>query len=164
MIGRADTQRRGFTLIEMLAVVILLGLISSVAVVSLARADHAAALQSARWGFANLAAQARLAARTEGSAVIIRPNDSGSHLSAGLAFPVEKGWSASLDLPRDVTIRVLDAHANRTGPLGRLLIDRTGRSVDVIITIESGTAGGERWFMHGLTGHLTRQSVEGEDR
>lgn len=154
--GTSPTCRRGFTLIEMLAVVAILGLIASVAVVSLARADRSRAMQSARWGLMNLDAQARIAARTQGCAAIIRTNDDGSRLAANLAFAHEGAWSASLALPHGTAIRFIGGQETGGPFLGGLYIDRAGRSLDATIEIAGEGAPAERWLLHGLTGQFTR--------
>ncbi len=161
---RSNPQsRRGFTLIEMLAVVVLLGLISSVAVVSLARADDAGAFQSARWGFANLNAQTRLAAQSEGCAMVIRSADDGARLAADAVPTSREGWSASFELPCATTIRLYEARGSGGRFLDGLFIDRTGRSLDAMVQIAGESGRSERWFIHGLTGQLTRLDSGGGD-
>lgn len=166
MIRRKSNLRyeRAFTLIEMLAVVVLLGLISSVAVVSLVRADDAGSLQSARWGFANLNAQARLAARTEGSAIVISATDNGSRIVANSTSLPEGGWSASFDLPRATFIRFFDGQGTGSRSLDALYVDRAGRSADATIEIVRGSKESERWELCGLTGQFTRLEAEEGNR
>ncbi len=160
MMRPADSSRpRGFTLIEMLAVVVLLGLIASVGVVSLARADGASAMQSARWGLMNLDALARIAARTQGSAVVIRTLDDGSRLAANLAVAHEGAWSASLDLPHGTVIRFPGGQETWSQPLDGLYIGRTGRSADATIEIAGQSGQSERWLLHGWTGQFSRLDV-----
>jgi prepilin-type N-terminal cleavage/methylation domain-containing protein len=162
MMRRADSSRlRGFTLIEMLAVVALLGLISSVAVVSLTRVDGASAMQSARWGLMNLDAQARIAARTQESAAIIRVLDGGSRLAANLATAHEGAWSASLALPHGTVIRFLGGQKMWGQSLDGLYIDRIGRSADATIEIAGQSGQSERWLLHGVTGQFSRLDSAG---
>ncbi|MCC6910307.1 MAG: type II secretion system protein [Phycisphaerales bacterium] len=161
MIVRVVNSRlqRGFTLIEMLAVVVLLGLISSTAVVSLSRADEAGALQSARWGIANLDAQARLAARTEGGAVVIRLLDGGARIAASTTSASEGRWSASFDCPRSTLIRFLEGGGGQE--FDGIFIDRTGRSADATLQISNSSGRSEQWFVHGLTGEISRFDANG---
>lgn len=147
---------RGFTLVEMLAVVVLLGLIASVAIVSLVRADDAAAIQSARRGIANLDAQARLGAQTQGSAIVIHTLDDGARLVANSSSSSEGGWSASFNLPRKTAIQFFEGQGTENRSLEGLYIDRAGRSADVTIEIISGSGQAQRWFLCGLTGQLAR--------
>ncbi len=162
MMRRADSSRpHGFTLIEMLAVVALLGLIASVAVVALARADRGGAMQSARWGLMNLDAQARIAARTQGCAAIIRVLDDGSRLAANLAIAPEGAWSASLALPHGTAIRFIGGQETGGPSLDGLYIDRAGRSADATIEIAGQSGQSEQWLLHGLTGRFTRIDFEG---
>lgn len=155
---------RAFTLIEMLAVVVLLGLMASVAVVSLVQADDSAALQSARWGVANLDARARLAARTQGCAMLLRGADGGSVLAAEPSSPAKGGWSTAFSLPRGTKLQLFSAAGISGQPLDALLIDRTGRSADVMFEITSEAGRSERWFLHGLTGPFIRLDVDGGDQ
>lgn len=154
--GGTTSHAGGFTLIEMLAVVALLGLIASVAVVSLSRSDRGGAIQSARWGLINLNARARLAARTEGCGVIIRSVENGSRLVADVKSAADDRWSSSLDLPAGVKVAFFDGQVGRRKAAQGLLIDRTGRSADraVEISIESGPS--EQWLLYGLTGQFRR--------
>ncbi|MCC6909705.1 MAG: hypothetical protein IT430_17350 [Phycisphaerales bacterium] len=149
-------------MIEMLAVVVLLGLISSVAVVSLAGADETGAFQAARWGIVNFDAQARLAARTEGDAVVIRLLD-GARLAAHVTPTSDGGWSASLDLPGSTFIRFFEAASTRGRVLDGLLIDRTGRSADVTVQISNHSGRSKRWFIHGLTGEVRSDDLNGTE-
>ncbi len=152
-------SRRGFTLVEMLAVVVLLGMISSVAVVSLNRADEAGALQSARWGIVNLDAQARLAARAEGAAVLIRLLDGGARAAASVTPASEGGWSASFDCPRATFIRFFEGDGGQE--LDGIFIDRTGHSADVTVRISNSSGRSEKWFIRGLTGEINRFNSSG---
>ncbi|MCC6910353.1 MAG: prepilin-type N-terminal cleavage/methylation domain-containing protein [Phycisphaerales bacterium] len=151
----------GFTLVEMLAVVMLLGLVSSVAVVSLAGADETGALQSARWGFVNLDAQARLAARTDGAAVVIRLLDGGARAVASVTPASEGAWSASFDCPRSTLARFFERDGGQE--LDGIIIDRTGRSADVSVQVFSASGRSERWFIHGLTGEISRDGLNGTE-
>ncbi len=151
----------GFTLVEMLAVVVLLGLISSVAVVSLSRADEAGAFQSARWGFVNLMGQSRLAAQSEGRAVTIHVRDDGARLTAQATPASEGGWSTSFDLPRSTSIRFFEGTTSGGRALEGLLIDRTGRSADVTVRVSNASGRSERWFVYGLTGEIGRADLNG---
>ncbi len=159
--GGTTSHAGGFTLVEMLAVVMLLGLIAPVAVVSLARADRGGAMQSARWGLMNLDAQTRIAARTQGCAAIIRVLDDGSHLAANLAIAPKGAWSASLSLPHGTAIRFIGGEETGGPSLGGLYIDRAGRSADATVEIAGEGAPAERWLLHGLTGQFTRIDFEG---
>ena len=156
-------SQRAFTLVEMLAMVVLLGLISSVAVVSLAGADETGVFQSARWGIVNLDAQARLAARTEGDAVVIRLLDDGARVSAHMTPTSEGGWSASFDCPRSVFIRFFEAASSRGHALDGLLIDRSGRSADVAVKISNEAGRSERLLIHGLTGEIRKDGLNGTE-
>lgn len=149
----------GFTLIEMLAVVVLLGLISSVAVVSLAGADDTGAFQSARWGMMNLDTQARLAARTEGDAVVIRLLDDSARVAAHVTPTSEDGWSASFGCPRSTFIRFFEGDGGQE--LDGIFIDRTGRSADATLQISNSSGRSEQWFVHGLTGEISRFDLSG---
>lgn len=154
-------SRCGFTLIEMLAVVVLLGLITSVAVVSLAGADETGAFQAAQWSIVNLDAQARLAARTEGDVVVIRLLDDGASVAAHVTPTSEGGWSASFDCPRSVFIRFFEGEGGQE--VDGILIDRTGRSADVTVQISNESGRAERWFIHGLTGEIRRDDLNGTE-
>ncbi|GEM_PF-3039546 len=153
----------GFTLVEMLAVVVLLGLTSSVAVVSLSRADEAGAFQSARWGFVNLMGQARLAAQSEGGAVAIQLLDDGARLTAQVTPASQRGWAASFDLPASTSIRFFEGTTSGGRALDGLLIDRTGRSADVTVQISNASGRSARWFVYGLTGEISRADLNGAE-
>lgn len=159
--GGATSHAGGFTLVEMLAVVMLLGLIASVAVVSLTRADGASAMQSARWGLINLDARARLAARTEGCGVIVRSVENGSRLVADVRSTADDRWTSSVDLRTGVRIAFFNGQDGRGEAASALLIDRTGRSADMTVEISIQSGPSEQWLLYGLTGQFRRLDSAG---
>lgn len=153
---RCPPRHPGFTLVELLTVVAVMAAIAPVVAVSLARGDEAAAWLSARWTYATVDAQARLAAQSEGQPIALFTERSGARLVARPMHATSGHRTATADLPAGATLNLLDGRSGASESLSALWIDRAGRSVDAIVKISIGREKAQRWHVNGLTG-LMRQ-------
>ncbi len=150
MTGRCANTRhmtsRSFTLIELLAVIVIISLTTGIAVVSIATTSESAQLHAtvARWR--DLDARARIFARSlgpvtmrlkrESQALQLRQDSSGELL-------------AQLHLPED-----LGLHLTSEDPSHAIVFDRLGHSpdYDVKLLTRNRTI---HWHVCGLTGCIT---------
>lgn len=144
-------MRRAVTLIETLAVVVILGLAASVALVSFAGVEHAGALRRATGLVRDFDARVRIVARAE-RAVELRVDGEGTTLVA--VDPLDPETSLlKVELPDGVTA-LLEWSPIDAAPM----IDRRGRSADYRVVLRRADATSEL-LVHGLTG----QVVDGSD-
>ena len=134
---------RGFTLIEVLAVIVILSIVAGVATVGLVSATDSARLAGAISQWRDLDARARLFSRTTGPVVMDLNRD---HTIVRLVV-VESGERLSrIELPPDVT-----GHFRTDRPTDAIVFDRTGGSVDYEVQMHTDD-GVVRWHVYGLTG------------
>ena len=134
---------RGFTLIEVLAVIVILSIVAGVATVGLASATDSARLAGAISQWRDLDARARLFSRTTGPVVMNLNRD---HTMVRL-FVVESGELLSqVVLPPEVT-----GHFRTDQPTDAIVIDRTGGSPDYEVQVKTVDSI-VRWYVYGLTG------------
>ena len=134
---------RGFTLIEVLAVIVILSIVAGVATVGLASATDSARLAGAVSQWRDLDARARLFSRTTGPVVMNLNRD---HTMVRL-FVVESGELLSqVELPPEVT-----GHFRTDQPTDAIVFDRTGGSPDYKVQMNT-VDGIVRWHVYGLTG------------
>ena len=141
----SDAPRRGFTLLEVLAVVILFSLVASVLTVHLAAASESATFRAAASRLRDMDARARLFARTSGP-LVLSLQDQGRSL---LLSQVDTGASLlRVDLGEGAAVEI------ETDPPRRwILFDRSGRSVDYELALASGEREA-RWQVAGTTGWM----------
>lgn len=130
---------RAFTLIELLAVVAIMSLVSGVLTIHLAAETDAARRRAAATAWTDLDARARLYART-GGPVVMTLNAGRTVVRLHRAGSAER--LAEVDLP---------APGRLTKPA--VLFDRFGHSVDYAAEVTSG-ARTIRWHVLGLTGQI----------
>lgn len=157
-------RARAFTLVEMLAVVMIFALAASVAMVSLARADRSGAMERAGSEIMRMDALARLSARSSGSAVGLILLDRGSHQGIEVRSGAAGEVVAAADLPAGLTAAI-STTGDVSGALSSVLhIDRSGRSVDAIASIAADEGRRRLWAVSGLTGQFTRLVAREEGR
>ncbi len=136
---------RGFTLLEMLAVVALLSMVVSICIASLGSALDSAASRALEAAVRELDGRGRLAARTLGAVDLVADSES-STLSARLSSTGEV--LSSVDVGSGRAVALADAHGNR---IGGVRLDRAGRSIDYSATI-AWSHGAATLRFAGLTG------------
>ena len=141
---------RGFTLIESLAVVVLLALVVGVVAASLAPAADRAAMDRATSAVLDADARARAIAR-RGEPVELRVADGLVEVRLAQHAPA----LVTRQLPAATTVE-LTSTVSGTG-LGVIRFDARGRSEDYIFTVHSGERS-TRTLVAGLTGSTTSAS------
>jgi len=141
-----------FTLLEVLVVIVLLSLVTSLGVASMSRASGAARLREAaqmvRWADA----QARLRARS-GETVSLFVRDNGRRLE--LRGEGQRLHAAAL--PTGVTLEIVCAA--RETPVPVVSYDASGRSPDLLVLVHGGL-GTHRWELSGTTGFMRKSAGE----
>jgi len=167
---------RAFTLIEMLAVIVILGMMMSVGVWSLGQAADQAVLSTLpdRWRIFD--SSARLLARRSGSMVLMQINPRNAMVEAGTVkpepdeFDVEDGASIRFFYGGESvlqSVRFTEVEKDRRKPF--ILFDQQGRSRDygVEFTVDSpdrnnsaNTSSTIRLQVSGITGYIRKQEDE----
>jgi prepilin-type N-terminal cleavage/methylation domain-containing protein len=141
--------RQAFTLIEMLAVIVIIAMVATAVTVSLAAADDQAAFLNGAAQCRDLDAKARQCAQTQGSAALIRVGD--DHNTIALEVGQER--LAVAKMPSSMSV-----HLERDRPVTMISFDRAGRSPDYKITICRDDRSRSRgWKVCGLTGFLIEE-------
>lgn len=136
-----------FTLVELLAVLVVLGMAVSVAAVGLSSRSIEAELSDAVSSIASLDTSARVLGR-KGHVTELRYDDTGGRLQlidrcCDDAIAIERGLSAKISL---------EAWEQPTGtPIRSVVVDRRGQSVDYQVRVSSGELSMALTFA-GLTG------------
>lgn len=139
---------RGLTLIELLAVVVILSMVAGVATVGLAATNDAAQLRAAVAGWQDLDARARITARTV-RPVTLAMDPEGSRLVVRASVVGGVGeLLAEYQFPRGAT-----GHMEGDGPIDRIDVDRQGRSIDYDVAVTLGDRV-NRFAVRGLTGAI----------
>ena len=145
----ADTRRialRAFTLIELLAVIVIVTLTTGIVTVGLVSANTGAQLQATVSQWRDLDARARTLGRALGPVTmryqVQRPLVQLSLLDSGERL-------AEITLPRKVSARLATDR-----PTDTIVFDRLGRTLDydVTLTLENRITA---WHVCGLTGYIT---------
>ena len=145
---RASTRRvasRSFTLIELLAVIVIITLTAGTVSVGLVSANTSAQLQTAVSQWRDLDARARTLSRTLGP-IIMRLEARRSLVQLSLLGSDER--LAEITLPKNVSARLATDR-----PTATIIFDRLGRSpdYDVRLTLENRVIA---WHVCGLTGYI----------
>jgi prepilin-type N-terminal cleavage/methylation domain-containing protein len=139
-------MRGGFTLFEMLAVIVIMSLVAAALTVSLAAADDQAASLNAMSQCRDLDARARQAALTQGEPAVIRLVDE----QGALILEVGAARLAHAEMPPGVKV-----HLQRDRAVGEIVFDRAGRSPDYRVTLQQDDRLRVRgWRVCGLTGFI----------
>lgn len=140
------SARKAFTLIELLAVIVIVSLIAAVATVSLASADLNAGLLKAGASLREVDARARLHARTSGKSVFLKLDQ--EHYNSLMLFDAQQRQLSKVQLHQDVKVQFM---SDVNIPRQLINFDRLGRSEDYQVIIES-SATAQRISFSGLTG------------
>ncbi len=138
-------QDPGFTLLELLAVVVLLSLTFTVTGVRLAATSTRAKLQATASRLRDLDAHTRLLARS-GEPASLRLDGTQRHVNVQGIRSTE--LLATVTLPAEVTVQVRASSGDET-----ITFDRLGRSKDYRVTVQAGETV-LRWHVYGLTGYI----------
>ncbi len=140
----------GFTLIEVLAVIVLLGAVSVLTLSGLSRADDQARLQRLASALQQLDRLARIECGTHGSLQLI-VDEVDRHF---LVRDIDSETALQQEeLPDGAVIAM---HDRKNNPLEVIDVSRSGRSVDYVVHITLG--GHERgWSIAGLTGLIVEE-------
>ncbi len=140
---------RAFTLLELLAVIVIMSLVAGLATTGLAAAGDQARLRAAAADWRTLDAHARLLGRSGEPVVMVVDEDAGE---IRLDAVKSGGRLAGLALPPGVEVEVTGEPGD-----GPLTFDRTGRSRDYAVTL--GLGGRQLgWEIYGLTGYVVESS------
>lgn len=151
--GRAHCA--GFTLLEVLAVVALLSMVTAALTVHLASVSESARFRAAEARLLDLDARARLLARSA-TTVLLAVADGGRALTLS---EVRTGAPlARVDLDEGASV-TLEVEPNQSW----VLIDRLGRSVDYELELQSGEQK-SRWSIAGGSGWTETVETEEEGR
>jgi prepilin-type N-terminal cleavage/methylation domain-containing protein len=142
-------NHRAFTLIELLAVLVILGVVTALGLGGLAAADSTSKRQSLDSALRDLDAKARLIARMRG-AVIFEFDD--TQIRVRERNSSETQWI--LPIPGDAQVL---AHSLDGSQVQSILIDAAGRSMDVRITRRWGDLS-RHWSLEGLTGRWSQEN------
>lgn len=147
--------RMGFTLIEMLAVILILTTAASLSIVGLASADQAGAMHTAMWQLRAIDAQARARACSQDQAQMIRVAPEGTRMTIqALSFsPVN---SKSEEFPNGISVHVFTAGSGSHDPLQSVVVDRQGRTGDLYVEIQGDAGLSRAMNVYGLSGQFVR--------
>ncbi len=148
----------GFTLIEMLAVVVILTIVSSFAMVSLARTDEVSALQQSSSRLSGAISEARLWARTSGEPAMVRLAQDGHTIDLE-ALRDHSPLSPGIALTGGVELVFAIESEGRRQLVHELCFDRLGRSDDATIALRIDGRVHRRLRLFGLTGLLIREDT-----
>jgi len=140
---------RGLTLLEVLAVVVIVSLVSAATMVGLASANDDAAFRAARACVHDLDVKARLLART-GTPVALTTTADQFLCIVGLGDSSVRLAHAAM--PAQVAVDLTIGGEN----VPHVLFDRLGRSDDYAVVMRTHNRT-ERWMTGGLTGWMLRE-------
>jgi prepilin-type N-terminal cleavage/methylation domain-containing protein len=159
----SQSNRQGFTLIELMAVVVIMALLTSAAAFSFSDALRAARFSEAQQLIRGLDASARLSARGSGAEVaIVFDLDEGklSRREKGRDGPASyEAWlPASYKIDR---VRV----GNQISSEGEVAIVVSASGIGRTYAVRLAGPGSQRWLLFaGLTGQITQVEVENESQ
>lgn len=133
------------TLIELLAVIVILSLVAGTAIVSLAAAGDSARLHSAVAQWRDLDSRARMLGRSVGPTAMTVDKERNE---VSLRAISSNELLAMLALPQDVTGEI-----GGSSPVDAIEFDRFGRSADYYVELRSSDRA-VQWQVCGLTGYV----------
>lgn len=154
-------MRRGFTLIEMLAVVVILALVASTLAVGLATTAHAADWRSATAEISRFDRLTRLSVRTEGALevtidgnTLVARNQSAELFRSGtILVPALGATRTSGDTTSALQLDRQSDHGNGREIVTTVAIDSSGRSIEFAYRLTDGDRV-MRVHVAGLTGFI----------
>ena len=144
--------RNGLTLLELLAVIVLLAMIAGTLAVNLATVDESASLRASAGQWQEMDRRARLLARTGQSSTIIEVHQ---QLQGSTLITLRQVGSddviSRLELAPGTSVDV--------EPVGTAItFSRSGASIDYGVRLQhADTSSTIAWSVHGLTGHFDVQ-------
>jgi len=148
---RTSSRAGGFTLLEVLAVVVILSVAASVTLVGLSSAGDEVAMRGTRSSLKELDAKARLYART-GQGAVLRVDDSGAIEVLALGPEGGRIARAFINPQIQVTLEVIDSAEPG------IRFDRLGKSPDYGVVLESATRK-ESWHVCGSSGWFSKENI-----
>ena len=150
MMAKCDQSDHGvrsaFTLIEVLAVIVIVSMVAGIATVGLAAASDSAQLRAAAAQWRDLDARARLFSRSLGP-VVMSVDDQSNAVTLHSVGSIER--LTAVVLPDGVWGRL-----RVDPPAQSIVFDRLGRSVDYDVEVRTAQRV-IRWRVFGLTGLIT---------
>ncbi len=140
---RSRGCRPAFTLIELLAVIVIVSLVAGIATVGLASASQSAQLHAAAADWRDLDGRARLFGRSLGPVVMSLNLE---RTAVMLNVTDSKELLSEVTLPEGTSGQLQTRTPNKT-----ISFDRLGRSVDYEVQLQVGERV-IRWRVYGLTG------------
>ncbi len=140
---RSRGCRPTFTLIELLAVIVIVSLVAGIATVGLASASESAQLHATAAECRDLDGRARLFSRSLGQVVMSLNSERNSVM---LHVTDSKELLSEVTLPDGASGQIHVGTPNKT-----IAFDRLGRSVDYEVQLQAGEHL-IRWRVYGLTG------------
>ena len=144
-------RRLGLTLLELLAVIVVISLVISVAGVRLAATGTRARLHAVTARLRDLDAHARLVARS-GEPAVLRL-DVTQRLVRVHTIPANESLSI-VQLPQEISAEIMTSSDQEA-----IVFDRLGHSQDYRVSLRAGDTV-LRWEVYGLTGYMPR-SIQG---
>ncbi len=132
-----------FTLIELLAVIVIVSLVAGIATIGLASASQSAQLHAAAAEWRDLDGRARLFGRSLGQVVMSLNSE---RTAVMLHVTDSKELLSEVTLPDGASGQIQTRTPNRM-----IAFDRLGRSVDYEVQLQAGERV-IRWRVYGLTG------------
>ncbi len=152
-------SRWAFTLIELLAVVVIISLVASVSLVSLAAGSESARLRASTSAWRDLDAHARLLAQSQGALIMELSADRTSVMLRAVTNGDQNPCSEkTIHFPDGVTGEFVES--NSGDARGGIWFDRLGRSSSYE-AILNGPADPITWRVNGLTGLIVTKTSDG---
>jgi prepilin-type N-terminal cleavage/methylation domain-containing protein len=149
ILRRSHLQSAAFTLIELLAVIVIVSMVASAATVGLAATSESARLHAAAARWRDLDTRGRLFSRSLGP-VVMSVDESGHKI--GLRRLPSGEMLSAVSLPKTVTGRIEAPNGSRS-----IRFDRLGRTVDYQVELRTSNRV-MGWQVNGLTGLMTEST------
>jgi prepilin-type N-terminal cleavage/methylation domain-containing protein len=149
-----SSWRAGFTIIEVLAVVMILALVSGVVSVRISAANRTAERQASASMIRELDAHARLLAQ-QGQSIVLSVHDDGTHLELRRVFETEAIATRLLPSPFTLTVRSFSQPSENVHAIA---YDTCGCCGDYLITIADPTSSDSHTLaLYGISGQFVAQ-------
>jgi type II secretory pathway component PulJ len=148
--GNHHGARVGLTLLEVLAVIVLVAMIAGALAVNLAAVDESASLRQAGGTWQEMDRRARALARTSQAAAIVEleEDSTGDRMFIRLRLTDSHEIISRIELPLGVNIHIEPEQSH-------VMYDMAGRSIDYQVRLmREDSPATYRWHVHGLTGFI----------